>query len=244
MNNDEAKFILSAYRSNGADANNAVFCEALQQVKQDPALAAWFARVQAHDSAVVAKLAQIQPPPGLREAILTGGRVSRSSRFRGPARWMALAAAVTILVTGAALYGLKKPADLHDPLASLALQDTAFDRHGGHGEEVKLIQEKLAQPAVRLSQGLALDLEALRSTGCRTLAMNGKEVIEVCFNRNGTWYHLYATKGTSSRNTKKNTAPTFYQRDQFCCASWSDPTTGLRYAVIGTGNEEVFRNLL
>ena len=38
MNNQEAKFILSSYRPNGADARDALFQEALQQVRQDPAV--------------------------------------------------------------------------------------------------------------------------------------------------------------------------------------------------------------
>lgn len=242
MNNQEAKFILSAYRSNGADANNALFAQALQQAKQDPVLAEWFARAQAHDAAVVTKLAQIQPPPGLRDSILMGSRVSRSSRFRGPARWIALAATVAVLLGGA--FALRKSADVHDPLTALALSDTAFDRHMGHGEAVKLIQAKLAEPSMRLTDGLALDLNVLRSTGCRTISMNGQEVFEVCFNHNGTWFHLYATNDDEARKTRKTTTPTLHQRDRFYCASWSDAKTGLRYAVIGEGNAQAIRNLL
>jgi hypothetical protein len=244
MNNQEAKFILSAYRSSGADANNAVFAEALQQVKQDPALAEWFSRTQAHDAAVAKKLGQIQPPAGLREAILTGARVSRSAPAQGPWRWMALAAAVAVLLVGGGVMSLRKSADVHDPLTTLALSDTAFDRHGGYGEEVKLIQAKLSEPTTRLTAGLPLDLNALRNTGCRTIALDGQEVFEVCFNRNGTWFHLYATKADASRMTNATTEPTFHQRDRFCCASWSDARTGLHYAVIGEGNTEAFRSLL
>ena len=76
MNNTEAKFILNAYRPNGRDANDATFSAALAQAKSDPALSVWFAREQAHGAAVAAKLHEVVPPAGLREAILAGGRVS------------------------------------------------------------------------------------------------------------------------------------------------------------------------
>lgn len=62
MNNDEAKFILSAYRPSGRDANDARFTEALNQAKQDPALREWLAQSQALDAVVMKKLSGIVPP--------------------------------------------------------------------------------------------------------------------------------------------------------------------------------------
>lgn len=49
MNNDEAKFLLSAYRPGGRDAADPSVAAALDQAKRDPALASWFERQQAHD---------------------------------------------------------------------------------------------------------------------------------------------------------------------------------------------------
>ena len=91
MNNEEAKFILQGYRPNGADAGDAAFRAALEQVQRDPALGEWFARQQAFDAAVSAKLDAVPAPVGLREAILAGGRVTTSDRtqtswWRSPAR--------------------------------------------------------------------------------------------------------------------------------------------------------------
>ena len=74
MNNEEAKFILQGYRPNGADAGDAAFRAALEQVQRDPALREWFARQQAFDAAVSTKLDAVPAPVGLREAILAGGR--------------------------------------------------------------------------------------------------------------------------------------------------------------------------
>jgi tRNA 2-selenouridine synthase SelU len=74
MTNDEAKVILGAYRPNGQDAADALFCEATRQAQQDPQLAAWFARAQGLDALMRGKLRELAPPPGLKEAILALGR--------------------------------------------------------------------------------------------------------------------------------------------------------------------------
>ena len=42
MNNDHAKIVLSVYRPHGQDADDPFFAEALQQAKNNPAMAAWF----------------------------------------------------------------------------------------------------------------------------------------------------------------------------------------------------------
>ncbi|MBC8040705.1 MAG: hypothetical protein H7Y06_09195, partial [Opitutaceae bacterium] len=72
MNTNEAKFILRARRPDGRDDADPRFQEALEQARRDPALAAWMAREQAFDEAVAARLRAVEPPAGLRDAILAG----------------------------------------------------------------------------------------------------------------------------------------------------------------------------
>lgn len=243
MNNQEAKFILSAYRPNGRDADDAMFGEAIKQARQDPALAAWFAREQAHDAAVAGKLAQISPPEGLRGAILAGVRASETRRpvWRQPV-WLLMGAAAAVLLIFSSVIWPKRAAAAND-LAVFALNDTAFDRHDGHGESVKALQTVLGNPSTRLKEGVALNFNELRRTGCRTLNMNGQEVFEVCFNREGQWFHLYALHGTAGEPGTRP-ALTVQQKDKFSCASWTDQTNGYRYAVVGEGNADAVRNLL
>jgi hypothetical protein len=75
MNTQQAKFILQAYRPGGQDANDPQFAEALEQVKNDPNLAEWFAAQTAFDGAVAHALGTVAPPAQLREMILAGRRV-------------------------------------------------------------------------------------------------------------------------------------------------------------------------
>lgn len=244
MNNQEAKFILSAYRSNGADAGDPLFAEALKQAQQDPTLGAWFGREQAHDRATAQKLASIQAPAGLREAILTGARVSGGSRsmWRQPI-WIGLAAAAAVLIAVTASFWPKKASAEDRVLATFALKDTAHENHDGHGAEVKNLQAMLGNPAMKLRSGLAIDFEALRGTGCRTVMMNGHEVFEVCFNRNGSWFHLYAIRDPAAA-AGRSANVSIAQQEKLACATWSDGRMGYRYAVVGDAGLEAVRNLL
>ena len=72
ITNQSAKFVLNAYRPNGADAQDPVFRVALEQAARDPELAAWFKEQRSFDSLIADKLAEIQPPANLYSAILAG----------------------------------------------------------------------------------------------------------------------------------------------------------------------------
>jgi len=127
MNNAEAKFILQGYRPNGADASDATFQAALEQVQRDPALHEWFARQQAFDGAVSAKLNDLPAPAGLREAILAGGRVTEADPsqvrwWRSPALLAAAAAIAVIFTTTLALWPKQAAAE-----TALAGYVAAFD---------------------------------------------------------------------------------------------------------------------
>ena len=66
MKNDEAKFILSAYRPDGDDAGDARFAEALAQAEQDPELAPWLQEERRFDSVFCDALGAVPVPPDLR----------------------------------------------------------------------------------------------------------------------------------------------------------------------------------
>ncbi len=202
MNNTEAKFILNACRPNARDANEAAFAAALAQAKADPALGAWFAREQAHAAAVAAKLREVAPPAGLREAILAGGRVSGESltNKRAPrARWvqpvwLAAAAAIAVIFTASVALWPKRAAG-EAPLTEFALNDALeTSKHGGHGEMTGAFQATLAKDTTRLAGGLPINFAALKANGCRTVNVAGHDVLEVCFKRDGHWFHCYVAR--------------------------------------------------
>lgn len=227
MTNDEAKFILNAYRPNGSDASDATFCAALEQTKQDPALGAWFQWQQSFDRAMTAKLGQVQPPAGLREAILAGVKVSwpdttQRSWWNQPT-WVAVAASVGVLFAVTA--GLLWPTNVaaSTGLAEFAMADTMHgDLHGGHGPGEVSMRAMLGQPDRHLGSGLPVDFASLRASGCRTVNFEGHDVIEVCFNRNGLWFHCYIAQRADFPELANSATPVYHERKGAGVAAWAD----------------------
>src|SRR5471032_2898524 len=130
MRIEEAKFILSAYRPGGGDAGSPAFTDALRMATDDPVLGAWFAQSRAHDAAVASKLGQMQPPAGLREAILAGVKAGGSTRTPGLGwGWLAGLAAAAAVVIG--VFSMRAPAQPESGttvLAGYAINDMLHEK--------------------------------------------------------------------------------------------------------------------
>lgn len=237
MNNDEAKFRLRAYRPNGADAQDPVFDEALRHARQDPSLSAWQAREQAFDAALAAKVNEIAPPAGLRDAILSGVRIeSRKRRWPVPA--LALLAACLILGVFLTWHIRSRERSL-PAFATAALDDALHGRHGSHGPAVKAFCALLSDPAVSLREALPVNFAQLQATGCRTLRIAGRDVVEVCFLRENTEYHLYVSLLGSSA---PEIAPRFISQSGMAAATWTDSAHA--FVLAAAGGEATLRRLL
>lgn len=225
MNNVEAKFILQGYRPDGADAGDPTFSAALEQSRADPVLHEWFVREQAFDRAISAKLGQIQPPAGLREAILAGGRVTtpgpaRRAWWQQPA-FMAAASVAVLFALGLALW--PRTAIASPDLAEFALADSMHgELHGGHGDDTAALQAMLSAPANRLSRGVPVDFETLRKAGCRTVSVADRPVLEICFKRNGAWFHCYIARRADFPALAAVLNPVLVDRNGASIASWAD----------------------
>ncbi len=104
MNNQEAKFILSAYRPSGEDAVDPKVAEALEQVRRDPELAEWLANKRAFDVAMSDIVCSAAIPRDLRGNILAGGKISQPKLWRTRPVIFALAAAI-VLFAVVAVFG-------------------------------------------------------------------------------------------------------------------------------------------
>jgi hypothetical protein len=244
MTIDEAKFILSAYRPNGSDAGVPAFGDALRMAASDPSLSAWFAQSRAHDAAVAGKLRQIAPPAGLREAILAGAHVSDSQRSHGPGlAWLAgLAAAAALAFV---LFSMKAPARPETgaaAFASFAINDMAYEKHGGRGEPASALVAQLETKGARMPGAEQIDFEKLRDTGCRTLNLAGHDVIEVCFSRDGATFHLYVTRRDGPVGDSVARGPSFITEAAGAAAVWSD--SRFDYAIASAAGAEAIRRLL
>lgn len=246
MNNQEAKFILGAYRPGGRDAGDPMFVAALKQAQADPALAAWFAREQAHDAAVAAKLGGIAPPAGLREAILAGTRASRAPA--SPRRWWvwsSLAAAAAVVLTWTLAGPALEARAGERRLEKFVLADVANDAaHHGGGDEVKALQAILGKSSTKLGTSLPVDFAALEATGCRTLRFAGRDVVEVCFERQGHWFHLYAMRIPPGSIRSDDTEPRLASGDGYACVSWVNQAGNCRFVVGTRGDASMVSALL
>jgi hypothetical protein len=247
MNNEQARFLLRAYRPGGHDAGDAAFSEALQQARADPVLGAWFASQQSFDAAVAAKLQAVAPQPGLREAILTGARVSKAAP-RGwwrPAGWMAMAASLAVIVSVVAIHWLQRtgpgPAGLAQ-MASFALADAETAHAGPHAGHLGALGAWLQNPANRISTGAPVDLAQLKAQGCRAVKIAGHEVFEICFNRNGGWYHLYLARRGDFEVEEGAGGPVFREQDQRSTVAWTDRERA--YVLMARGGADALRRIL
>lgn len=247
MNNQEAKFILGAYRSDGRDASDAVFAEALAQAERDPELRGWLERQRKFDGAVAARLQEIAPPAGLREAILAGARVSappaKRPAWKNPA-WFALAAGIAVLLAVAT--SLKPGSSLPTAadLAAFARRDLveAHDTHVGSAPGLAAVQAQLASARLPLSQNLQIDLEQLRREKCRAVRLGGREVFEVCFQRDGLWYHVYVGKRSDFAPGTLDPRALIASDGTMTSTAWADANHV--YALVTTGSAEVLRRLI
>jgi hypothetical protein len=246
MNNQQARFILQGYRPNGADASDETFGDALNQAARDAGLREWFAREVAFDGAVSAKLGELAAPAGLREAILAGAKVTaagaRSRPGWRPPAWLAIAAAVAVIFSGALVWW-PKAADSSGALVDFAVLDSRHtETHGGHGEETGALQAALSQPGLRLGGRLPLNVASLHKAGCRTLSFQGRDVLEVCFQRNGAWFHCYIAQRDDFPTVAAALRPAVLERNGTNVAAWADAT--LLFVVVSESGRAALERLL
>lgn len=247
MTPDEAKLILRMHRADGRHAGpDPLVAEALAQIDRDLALQAWWLKEQALDVAVAAKLDRLEAPAGLRDTILLGARVSRSARawWRRPT-WLAAAAVLAVCL---ALFSLRR-----GPSRAPALDLTAFARlalqqleRGPHPHDTTAgataLERELAASSGPIPALAALDVGVLQDHGCRSFTLGGREVFEVCFQRDGTWYHLYVMQRAAGSASPDANAPVFVKQGALAAASWASATSV--FALVTQDGPDALRELL
>ncbi|HEY4302790.1 MAG TPA: hypothetical protein VGM73_18115 [Candidatus Didemnitutus sp.] len=245
MSPEDAKIILQAYRPDGSDAGDAAFAEALQVAKDDPLLGRWFEKQQAFDRAIALKIVSIKPPAGLRASILAAETAEKPSPFWWvQPRWMAVAAGLMVAVVIVALYHPKaaRAADDGSFLAFVADDAKHSERHGGRGEAAGALQAALSQPTAHLGDPMPVNFDELRTNGCRSLSFGGRDVLEVCFNRNGTWFHCYIVRHDDFPSLIAQARPEIENLDHYKMAAWTNSAQD--FLVVSVAGEAALRRLL
>lgn len=245
MNDQDAKFVLGAYRSNGKDADDPAFAETLAKAGRDPELQAWLERQGRFDQAVTAKLQSVVPPAGLRDAILASGRAGqpRSNWWKSA---IMLGAAAAIVVLGILSYSvlpmLGRPAV--SDLIGFAISDlaNAHDDHEDFPPSLASLQGQLASAKLPLTTTLSIDLAELRSKRCRVLRVGRREVFEVCFNRDGIWYHVYVAKRSDFAPGKLDSRALITTNGAYVATAWADAKN--IYTLVAEGAPAILQGVL
>jgi hypothetical protein len=94
--------------------------------------------------------------------------------------------------------------------------------HGGHGHENNQLQAVLNNPATPLTGKLPIDFASLHDKGCRMVQFEGRDVLEICFNRNGVWFHCYIAQAADFPRLAIGTVPQVVDMGSAALASWTD----------------------
>lgn len=232
MDNEQARFLLSAARANGADTNDPRIAEALAQAQRDPELARWLAEERAFDSAVVRKLQGREPPANLRARLLAGARASHQPR-RGlhPAWWIGVAAAAA-LVFGSVVWWrghretpgpeiAARPPLLewqNNCLAIFADPNFALDLMNG---DYPPVEKHLLDHGTRLLPAVPFAPGAVGLLGCKVLAWRGQPVSFLCFKAaTGELVHLFVVPRGTADEALLAAGPHREQIGDFATVSW------------------------
>lgn len=244
MNTNEAKFILQARRPDGRDDAQAPISEALAQASRDPGLAGWLAQEQAFDAEIAARLREVGPPPGLRDAILAGVRMQRAAPWWKNARVLAMAASLVVLLGIAGFWTALRNAPDAERLARGVLEEMQSPEHaplvmGGRGA----LRTILADARFRLGAGLPLDYDAIKAGGCRTVTIAGRELLEVCFVREGVGeLHLYIARRDDFGGADFEAKPRFRGEGELAAVTWADAR--LAYVMVSDAGMDALQAVL
>jgi hypothetical protein len=244
MDNQEAKFLLGAYRPGGQDANDPRFADALEQVRRDPILQHWFEESVAFDAAITEKLSATWVPSDLRESILTGAKVTHAPHLKHRWRKWAIAAAVVLSATlGALIWHNTRPAPvagwqlqaLDAILSSIARNESHFDAISRNPADlVKWLRANRAPTG----EGLPDNLDKLASIGCKTIFWHGKPVSLICFTLpDGRAIHLVIANASADSDRAIKHKAKAIQQGHWATATWREGDMIYMLAFEGSRDE-------
>lgn len=246
MDREQAKTILSAWRPGVDDpAGHAALEEALALMESDPELAEWFAAQQEEDDAIRAELRSIEPPPGLRDAILAQAKtIDFPAAPSVLARWAAIAACAVL--AGLAVYVSQRPQQI-DP-RYLAAELPRLDKKHAHSFEsatgnLDAIRSWLAAHGGPSDFQIPPGLANRGAIGCEVASVEGAKVSILCFPiAGGEPVHLYVVARNRLTTPPPEGAPVIAMRNSAVLASWS--SGDLSYFLSGRDSAEELRRFL
>lgn len=225
MDNEQAKFILSAYRPGGQDADDPQFRDALEQVKRDPELAGWFEEQRAEDADIAAKLRSAPVPSDLKQTILAAKVVVDPPVWRRHSAALAWAACLSLLLSlgGLWLRANTGYAAYHKDIVQAVVDLDSLDLRE---KDLNRIDEWLDERPAPSDFEMPAKLRDLAGLGCRVLEWRGNKVTLICMNDNskglGDKVHLLVINAEDLPGSLPGPEPKFEENGSIATASWSD----------------------
>lgn len=169
MDNTEAKFLLSSFRPDGADANLPEFAEALKLAAGNRELGEWLAHERATDAAFAKALNHVPIPDGLRDEILAvlaydGNSVAEDTDLDG------------LFLAGMA--SINPPESLRDQiLAAMQMEQGAVNQENNRVTEIKIwrwLSVAAIAAAVAVGTLVTMNQPALIQSNQDVLVDNGR----------------------------------------------------------------------
>ena len=237
MKGSETQMLLSARRPGGQDDADPALAVALAKAQADPALAAWAEEQRRTDAALALKLRQVQPPAGLRDRILAGGKVSRVTwrqwfgrRVLGPFNGGGLlAAAAIVLLIGVALVmqyaGVGAPTDWQAvavaEVEKIEHAEATIDHQVSDMPEIRTWLAAQTSPVPGGSVPAALAKCGIY--GCSKRMWKGQAMTIICFKMDAkNDVHLIALSNANLSTPPPQGVPEYSEVGGYVTASWSE----------------------
>ena len=243
--NEQEKLILSAFRPSGQDAADPTFAEALAAAKAEPALGQWLEEQQQFDREVTRLLGEVAAPPGLRERILAGARVSQTRHWwQWPQLW-AVAAAIVVFFALLPLFAPPPEREVAawqkhalEILDNLEAGRVGFEHKGNSAAVLTAWLHDQSAPTPVVPAKLA----DTPTWGCKNWVWEGRCITLMCFQAGEKGVHLFTTERMGLPDAPPEGRPQFAHYGHWFVASWSK---GDRvYMLAGEEGEPMLRELI
>jgi len=242
MDKKEAKFVLSAYRPSGKDADDSQISAALELANQDPDLKKWFESEVKQDQKIADKLKELRPPSGLRSQILAGIRVVESPPWWRRTPTLALAA--SLIVAFGLVFSWNRPSydsDFAELRANAVNYAAGFVNLDYFADDLPTLAGWLMEKEAPAATDLAGRLKSMPGIGCRIMSWNGKTISLICL-QGDTIFHVFMIDRKEVSDMPESDQPLFWEMKRRTVVSWKDSER--IYIMVTKAPAEEVRTLL
>ena len=251
MDKERAKELLRLHPPSADAGDDPEMREAFDRLAEDDELKAWYESERQSDLAIARALKSIEPPAGLKEKILAGGRAAPVVPFPWTRVALTAAAAVLLAAMGWGLFvgegddaapvtaAHASPAFLGD-LVSYFQREPDYDHFGGDLSDLRARIRDNGGPDANVV--FPASLEEMKGFRCRVFKQETRNVALICMERQDDRMHLFVIdKAEGFPSGTDETEPFFTEADGWAFAGWQD--SGMICVLATRGSKNTLKPL-